>query len=224
MRAIAGATLGAQILQGLNSTVATKGNTKLTIQFGAYGSFQSFFGLANLTGVAPNDAFYGIPDYASSMAFELFTMVAPTPFPNAADLRVRFLFANSSASEGNSLVPFPLFGGTATDLSWADFEGGMNKFSIGDQADWCRTCGNSTGVCAGQDAGSGDAGAASSGSSGSSSGGNGISLPVAGVIGAMVTLAVILGVEALAMLLFGLRVVRKKRMMGATGATNGTKG
>ena len=209
-------------MQGLNSTVTTRGSTKLTIQFGAYASFQSFFGLANLTGAAPGDAFRGIPDYASSMAFELFTTAAPAPFPGPADLRVRFLFANSTASDANPLAPFPLFGGSANDVSWDDFRNGMDKFAVGDQADWCRMCGNSTGVCAGQSAGSAGAGSGGSGAaSASSDGGNGISLPVAGVIGAMVTLAVILGVEALAMLLFGLRLVSKKRLGGASAPANG---
>ena len=48
---------------------------------------------------------------------------------------------------------------------------------------------------------------------------------MAGVIGAMVTLAVILGVEALIMLVGGLRLVSKKKM-GAqgTGAMNGGNG
>ena len=51
--------------------------------------------------------------------------------------------------------------------------------------------------------------------SGSGSGsGNKISLPVAGVIGALVTLAVVLGAEALILLAGGLRVVSKKRLGG----------
>ena len=42
----------------------------------------------------------------------------------------------------------------------------------------------------------------------------GISRPIAGVIGAMVTLAVVLGLEALAWFVAGLSVVRKKRPAG----------
>lgn len=42
-----------------------------------------------------------------------------------------------------------------------------------------------------------------------------MSKAVAGVIGAMVTLAVILGVEALIMLIAGLRLVSKKRLRTA---------
>ena len=220
IRAIAGATLGAQIVQGLNQTISTNGSSKLTIQFGAYASFQSFFGLSNLT-AAGSGMFYGIPDYASSMAFELYTTGAPSPFPDSADLRVRFLFANMSAGDANPLQPYPLFGGAAEDLSWADFTTGMNRFAIGDQADWCAACGNTTGVCAGPDATSGGStGGAVGASSGAGGSGSSISNPVAGVIGAMVTLAVILGVEALAMLIFGLRLGKKRT---AAGATDGGK-
>ena len=56
-------------------------------------------------------------------------------------------------------------------------------------------------------------------SSGSGSGG-GVSKAVAGVIGAMVTLAVILGIEAAIMLIAGLRLVSKKRL-GSGGVPNG---
>lgn len=91
----------------------------------------------------------------------------------------------------------------------------MNKFAIGDQATWCSKCGNSTGVCA--SATSTSTSASSTATAGSSSGNGGaISKAVAGVIGAMVTLAVILGIEALIMLLGGLRLVNKKRLGGVT--------
>lgn len=89
----------------------------------------------------------------------------------------------------------------------------MNKFAIGDQATWCSQCGNSTGVCASSTS-------TSTGSSGSAtavaSSSSGISTAVAGVIGAMVTLAVILGLEALIMVLGGLRLVNKKRLGGVS--------
>lgn len=185
---------------------------RINIQFGAYGGFQSFFGLANLTSTDPD--FYGIPDYASTMTFELFTNAAPSPFPSADQLGVRFLFHNGTT--GNNIVPvaYPLFGGSNTSIIWNDFVTGMGKFSIGRQAAWCEACGNNTGVCASTSASnspsSGDT--ATGSGSGNGSGGGGISKTVAGVIGAMVTLAVILGVEGLVMLVAGLRLVRKTRL------------
>ncbi|KAL9103710.1 MAG: hypothetical protein Q9163_001259 [Psora crenata] len=206
IRAIAGATLAAEIVEALNTTVRSAGNAgKMYIQFGAYASFLSFFGLANLT--ATNADFFGIPDYTSAMTFELFTTAAPTPFPSAQDLQVRFLFHNGTSSTASDPTAYPLFGGQATEMSWDDFTAGMNRIAIGTQAHWCSACGNSTGVCA-----SGAGAASASRAEGSNTGDGGPSKVVAGVIGAMVTLAVILGVEAVVMSLAGLRLVRKIRM------------
>ena len=99
----------------------------------------------------------------------------------------------------------------------------MNNFAVGSQSDWCSACGNTTGVCASStltSPSSGGKGGSSGSSSSSSGGGGGVSRPVAGVIGAMVTLAVILGVEGLIMLVAGLRLVSKKRL--GAGAREGT--
>jgi len=206
IRAIAGATLAAQILQQLNATVTGKSRQQIGIQFGAYASFLSFFGLAQLA--AANENFTGIVDYASSMTFELVTnvTVTDTSYPTNDQISVRFLFANGSAS-ANPLTAYPLFNQGETVLPWTTFVDEMNKFAIGDQADWCAACGNSTGVCSLTVTST----SPSPSITASSSSGGGVSKVVAGVIGAMVTLAVILGVEALIMLVAGLRLVSKQR-------------
>ena len=211
IRAVAGSTLAAQIVQALNNTLSSTGKTKLNIQFGAYGTFQSFFGLAQLP--AANPDFYGIPDYASTMTFELFTTSSATSSPTTTDdVNVRFLFHNGTTSSSSVPTPYALFGQQQTSLPWKTFVDGMNKFAIGSQQQWCSACGNTTGICASS---------APSSSDGSSSGPStstdkGISKPVAGVIGAMVTLAVILGAEALILLVGGLRLVSKKRVAQQT--------
>jgi hypothetical protein len=214
IRAIAGATLAAQILQQLNSTITGKSKQQVGVQFGAYGSFFSFFGLAQLPAVSEN--FTGMVDYASSMTFELVTnaTVTNTSYPTNDQISVRFLFANGTAAE-NPLTAYPLFNQSEPVLPWNTFVDEMNKFAIGDQADWCSACGNTTGICAST---STSTASSSSATASSSSGGGGISKAVAGVIGAMVTLAVILGVEALIMLAAGLRLVSKKTL-GAAGAS-----
>ena len=208
IRAIAGSTLAAQIVQQLNVTIAGKSQSQIGIQFGAYASFLSFFGLAQLPAIS--DDFTGIVDYASSMTFELVTnaTVTSTFYPTTDEISVRFLFSNGTASE-NPLTAYPLFGQSETVIPWNTFVGQMNKFAIGDQADWCAKCGNSTGVCASSSTSSSTG---TSATTSSSSGG--ISKAVAGVIGAMVTLAVILGVEALIMVVAGLRLVNRKRLSG----------
>jgi hypothetical protein len=209
IRAIAGSTLAAQIVQQLNMTIAGQSKSQIGIQFGAYASFLSFFGLAQLPAVSDN--FTGIVDYASSMTFELVTNATVTniSYPTNDQISVRFLFSNGTASE-YPLTAYPLFGQSETVLPWNTFVDQMNKFAIGDQADWCTKCGNSTGICASTttSTSSGTSSTATSASSG------GISKAVAGVIGAMVTLAVILGAEALIMLVAGLRLVNKRRLSG----------
>lgn len=220
MRAIAGMQLAGEIVDYLNSTVTAfaKKNNKLGIQFGAYATFFSFFGLANLTAASPN--FYGVNDYASSMVFELYTEAdVSSGAPSADDLRVRFLFHNGTSDNSTDPTVFPLFGQSEDSVSWNDFTGNMSKFSVSSTEAWCTKCGNFTGTCAAY-APSGSSSGSSSDNGGS--GGSHISTAVGGVIGAMVTLAVILGAEALIMLLGGLRLVSKKRLAGA--GANGSAG
>lgn len=206
-RSVPGAQLAAEIVSYLNGTVTSAGKTKLGIQFGAYASFLSFFGLANLP--AANPDFYGVPDYASSMVFELFSNNANgSAFPATSDLQVRFLFHNGTASSSSEPIAYPLFGGADVSIPWTTFQSKMNQFAIGTTQQWCQVCGNTAGTCAQYSTSNTASG--SSGSNGSSStSGNGLSPAVNGVIGAMVTLAVVLGVEALVMLLGGFKLARK---------------
>jgi hypothetical protein len=207
-RAVQGMQLAGEIVTFLNATINGASAPKLGVQFGAYGTFLSFFGLADLPAASAN--FMGIPDYASSMVFEVFGPALPSPgaVPPAAQLGVRFLYANQSTGIVGDPAPFPLFGGSALELPWANFSASMMAFGIDTTSKWCQVCGNTTGVCAGTSSGGGGtAGATSTG------GGKHMSNAVAGVIGAMVTLAVVLGLEALVALVAGLRVVRK----GAAG-------
>jgi hypothetical protein len=220
-RAVQGMQLAGEIVTFLNATISTPGSPKLGVQFGAYGSFLSFFGLAGLPAASAN--FTGIPDYASSMVFELFGPAAPAAgaVPAAGDLSVRFLYANRSTGVVGAPQPFPLFGGAALELPWADFSASMMAFGIDSTAAWCHVCGNTTGACAGTAGGS-----SSGGGTASATGGAGkkhLSNAVAGVIGAVVTLAVVLGLGALVAAAAGLRVVR----VGAAGKgahQNGSNG
>ncbi len=226
IRAIGGSTLGAQVVQFLNATIEDAGSltgSKFAVQFGAYGSFSSFFGLSKLIDVDVD--FYGITDYASSMMFEMFTnasnSVTTANYPGVDDIYVRFLYRNGTATNSTPPVQYPLFGTGQMELSWTDFNSHMNQFAIGDTGSWCHACGNTTGICESYAPGSDSS--TSSGESCAGSSGNGLSPTVNGVIGAMVTLAVILGLEALLMLVLGLRLVSKKRLQsaGGMGAGNG---
>ncbi|EKD15498.1 uncharacterized protein L3040_009174 [Drepanopeziza brunnea f. sp. 'multigermtubi'] len=224
IRAIAGSTLAAQIVQHLNATITGKSQAPIvSLQFGAYASFLSFFGLAQLPAASAN--FTGLVGYASSMVFELVTNASlssssssddtttTAPYPSADDIAVRFLFANGSAA-ANPLTAYPLFGRAETLLPWSTFASEMARFAVGDLPTWCTQCGNSTGVCAAAAANttSGGTPSASQGAPGE----GGMSRAVVGAIGAMVTLAVVFGIEALVMLVAGLRIVRRERLDAAS--------
>ncbi|KAK2606140.1 hypothetical protein QQS21_003423 [Conoideocrella luteorostrata] len=223
VRAIAGSVLAGQIIDSLQAIIdGAKGASKFNVQFGAYGTFMAFFGLAQLPKASPD--FYGICDYASSMTFELYT-TSTAAKPAAADINVRFLFANGTAAASTGGVKqFPLFGQDKTSLSWNDFKSGMSKFAIADTKHYCDLCGSTSGTCASNSTTSkGDGNGASTQSNNDS--GNGVSKPVAGVIGALVTLVVILGLQAAVMLLGGLRLVKKSTLAGARGPeAGGVKG
>ncbi|KAF3067183.1 putative histidine acid phosphatase protein [Daldinia childiae] len=214
IRAVAGATLAAQILQQLNSTLTSRSKTPVGIQFGAYASFMSFFGLAQLDKISAD--FTGVVDYASSIVFELVTNASTASYPSLDDVSVRFLVANGSAAQ-HAPREFPLFGREQSPLPWNDFAAEINKFAIGDTAAWCQACGNTTGICASAASSPGGSDSDNGNGAAATTSGNGISLPVAGVIGALVTLVVILGVEGLVYAIAGLKLVKKSTLAAGAG-------
>ncbi|KAJ4989421.1 hypothetical protein SVAN01_05146 [Stagonosporopsis vannaccii] len=212
MRAIAGMQLAGEVLSYMNSTITSQGAKKLGVQFGAYATALSLFGLLDLPSVSLD--FTGVVDYASSLVFELVTSAdTSSGFPSEDDLAVRFLFHNGTASNASQPTAFPLFGGSDDTVSWKDFQAQLSKFAVSTSEQWCTKCGSTTGACA---AYAGNGGSASTQQQKSS--GSGISPAIGGVIGAMVTLAVVLGSLAAFMLLGGFRLVSKKHLAGAGAA------
>lgn len=214
IRAIAGMQLAAEVVQFLNDTINGAGKSKIGIQFGAYGTFQSFFGLANLT--AKNPMFYGIPDYASTMTFELFTTGPATPFPNASALNVRFLWHNGTTSDSSTPQPFSLFKSTADSMPWNDFEANMASIAVGDTRSWCNVCGNTTGACAAYQTSASTVGNSSPSSTTGRSAG--LSLTDAGVIGAFTTIGVML-LAAGILFASGFRLVSRSRVVESPAAS-----
>jgi len=188
-RSIHAETFSGAILNQLNQTVTSQGKLKFSLLAGSYDTFLAFFGLANLTSVSTD--FFGLPDYASTMAFELFSPDTDTfPSDPNSSLRVRFLFRNSTYG---TLTAFSLFGTAQESLSWPDFAAQMEDRAITSLGHWCSVCNSNVSFCAAyQDS---SASAASSSSSG------GISDIQAGVIGAMTTLGVVAIVGVLAFVL-----------------------
>ncbi|KLJ07521.1 hypothetical protein EMPG_17004 [Blastomyces silverae] len=210
IRAVSGSLLAGEVLSSLKELIDSAGTkTKLNVQFGAYAIFLSFFGLTKLA--ETKSTFTSVPDYASSMAFELVTN-APTspsaPFPDPSEISVRFLFRSGGIvpdSPETEPVAYPLFGQSSTLMPWSEFESNMKKIAISSEQEFCDACSETPERCGAE--GGADSGAnAPLTASGRSSG---LSKVEAGVVGAFVTLAVILALQGLVFLLGGLRLVKK---------------
>ncbi|KAJ4347477.1 hypothetical protein N0V95_005398 [Ascochyta clinopodiicola] len=208
-RSVGGKAFAGGVLEQLGDIVSSKGKLKLSFLAGSYDTFLAFFGLSNLTAVS--NEFYGLPDYASTMAFELFTAKDVNAFPSATeDLRVRFLFRNGS-TEGEAPKAFPLFGGQEDSLSYADFAAKMKEFAITSPEQWCGTCHSDAPFCEAFNDSDGDPSEQSQGS--------GMPLAVAGVIGAFVALGVV-GIIGLAAFF----MTRRRRSTAAVAPARGEKG
>lgn len=217
VRGISAMVLAGEIVEFLNNTIVNKGKQKIAVQFGAYATFASFFGLSGLEKINPG--FRNIVDYASSMAFELFTNGSATTtndFPPVNETYVRFLYANGTASNASEPASYPLFGFDQDVLTWDDFNIEMRKFAVQSTKQWCDVCGNTDGSCAASTVGGSSDNSATAPASSQGQSGNSLSPAVNGVIGAMVTLAVILGLAALVLLIGGYRIVRKKTLASVT--------
>lgn len=212
IRAVAGMQLAGEILKYMENLISNNATEKMGIQFGPYATFLSFFGLVDLPKVS--DDFTGVVDYASSMSFELITDAdVSNGFPSENDLSIRFLFHNGTASNTSEPTAYPLFGGSSDTMSWSDFQDNLNRFAISNTEQWCTKCGNSTGACAAYAMGN----ASTQSNSGS---GHSISPTIGGVIGAFITLAVVLGSLALFLLLGGFRLVSKKKLAQGVQASS----
>lgn len=206
--AIEGSTLAGDVQQGLEEVITSEGKTKLGIQFGSYGTFMSYFGLAQLPSANVN--FTGIPDYASSMAWELVTNSTTSGFPSEDEISVRFLFHNGTINGSSTPDVYPLYAQSNVVLPWTEFLAQSKKISITSEDKWCDVCGNTDGQCA-------------SASTANASQSGGMSKAVAGVVGAMVTLGVILGLEALIFLIGGFRISKRRKAGSEVGSEHVTE-
>ncbi|KAF9890542.1 hypothetical protein FE257_005673 [Aspergillus nanangensis] len=182
-RSIGGQTVLSAILTQLNETVASQGKRKFSLLAGSYDTMLAVFGVTELISLSHD--FYGLPEYASTMAFEILTEENTTSFPEDEEsLRVRFLFRNGSDA-GAPLTAFPLFGRDEVVLSWRDFVAEMQKRAVTSVEDWCKVCRSTQDFCSLLTRDDEAVGVDTSKSGGA------ISNAVAGVIGAVVTLAVV---------------------------------
>ncbi|KAE9380286.1 phosphoglycerate mutase-like protein [Stipitochalara longipes BDJ] len=220
IQAMAGRTYASYVLQQFQHQIASNGSAdKLTLLFGSFEPMLAFFALSDLATGPSASRFNSLPLHGSTMTLELYSYAEIplstseiVPFPDdTSELWVRFLFRNGT---GNSdpLIEYPLFGrgNSEDDMSWSDFVFGMGEFSLDDLVDWCSECNSGSLFCEAimlnynSETGVGGDTTKKAKS---------VSSPVAGVIGATVTIAVMLIVGAI-LALVGFRLDYRPREKG----------
>ncbi|OOF97115.1 hypothetical protein ASPCADRAFT_505535 [Aspergillus carbonarius ITEM 5010] len=209
IRTIAGQTLAGHILDAFDTNVLYRGSSgKMTLLFGGYEPAVALTSLTQLS--SPGDGnFYGRPALGASMTFELFSLENasfPT-YPDPSQLYVRFLLRNGTTSP--EFQSYPLFGHSPSNIEipYTEFKAGMEAFSLNSTEEWCLMCDSKSVFCPGILSDESSASATSKMNSTS----KGMSPVTAGVIGAIVTLAVT-GLVALGgFLLLGVRMHRRRR-------------
>ncbi|KAI1084621.1 phosphoglycerate mutase-like protein [Whalleya microplaca] len=206
IRAVAGRTLAGKVVSQLSTNIASGGSTnKLTLMFGTFEPLLSFFALSELVDLPTTTVFQQLPDPGAAAAFELFSTDsaggANASYPARDDLWVRFVYRNGTGADA-PFTEYPLFGqgNSATRMRYSDFVDGINEFAIKDVASWCGVCDAVTLFCSALSSDTqGSSGGVSNGSNNSNAA---LSPAVAGVIGAVVTLAV-LGLATTTAFVFG---------------------
>ncbi|KAI0007506.1 phosphoglycerate mutase-like protein [Xylariaceae sp. FL0662B] len=228
--AVAGRTLAGKVVAQLSTHIASGGSSnKLTVMFGSLEPFMSFFALSGLAALPTTTAFTRVPQPGAVMAFELFSNgdnANASSFPSRGDLWVRFVYRNGTGADA-PFAEYPLFGrgNSAARMPYADFVDGVNAFAIKDVSSWCDACDAVTLFCGAlSDNAEGGSGSDSDSLGGANGDAAATPPPVAGVIGAVVTLAV-LGLAAVAAFVFGgLRLRRAEDAGRHRSSLGGFKG
>ncbi|KAH7320888.1 histidine phosphatase superfamily [Stachybotrys elegans] len=216
---IAGRTLADFVTNQLEIVAFGGEGESLTLMFGSFRPLLSFFSMAGIT--TREDVVSGpssrFPEPGAAIVFELIDQNSndsPT-IPSPEDLSIRFYY-RATTNEGEPFVQVSLFGsglGGAT-IPFTAFVSQMRSRGVTPDQ-WCRVCNPNPTIaswCAISNMSS-----PSHGSSG------GVSPALAGVIGALTTLAVVGILLSILFLLFGFRLHREKKADGAAGA-GGFKG
>lgn len=220
---ITGQTFASKVVQQFTEILASGGvSDKMTLMFGSFEPIIAFFALSGLSSSSISPQFASLPLHGSTMIFELFSYPTATDgpgsptnenttFPSADKLWVRFLFRNGTADD-TKLISYSLFerGNSQVDMSYADFIAGMEQFAINDVSTWCSACEAITLFCEALEDNTATATEPTATSK------KAISPAVAGVIGAIVTLAVF-ALLGLLLMIFGFRLAKRNKNDEAPG-------
>lgn len=206
---ISGKAMAYKIAERLSANINSAGKqNKFTLMISSYDAFLAFFGHAGLSAYSID--FMGLPNYAASMVFELFSdMDTPAgDYPNESALKVRFLFRNGTENNVD-LIHFPIFG--QAELTLKEFNDAINAFAVKDTKGWCELCDATASFCP-KDANTGKAeeGSGNTGTN-SESDSQPLSPGAAGAVGAVAAIVVVLLGLGVAMAVFGVRIGRSKK-------------
>ncbi|KAL7933355.1 heterokaryon incompatibility domain-containing protein [Trichoderma chlorosporum] len=218
---IAGQTLAMQIASSLSAATMGSSGSQLTVMFGSFEPMLAFFSLMGLysTDNLLSGPFSTLPEPGSAMILELIGQDAgdASALPAAQELMVRFTYrANADVGEPFTVYPLSSNSSDSRVIPFTAFLGQLQGFAQ-DSLQWCSTCRALYAPwCTARSTSSSDSYSTSNGSS--------VSAPIAGVIGAMVTLAVT-GLAALALFFCGVCTFgRRPKSSLRSGSPGGFKG
>ncbi|KAK6350552.1 hypothetical protein TWF718_003742 [Orbilia javanica] len=217
LRDVGGRLMAGKIARTFRDQLSSPGGwwNKVNFVLGGYDIMLSFFAIANLPSRSPD--FFGLPDLGSSMVFELYTDDQTINIDNKIDtdsIRVAFGFRNGTTVD-DTLTYWPLFDedGDVVSMSYSKFLEKMDQVSVKSVGQWCSVCSAKLDFC--QESGSTNTPSGSNGNGEnneqSPSQSHGMAPAVAGVIGAVIMLAIVGIVAALAFFVFGVGVRRDRR-------------
>ncbi|GJJ75448.1 hypothetical protein EMPS_07806 [Entomortierella parvispora] len=209
---VAGQSILPPILSAINEI--TNATTGLKFSYIAI-SYKPFLSLFNLWGL-PSPLKDSVVDYASAAIIEIRT-----------DNTMRLLFRNGTETGGSNatFTPYALFGSSdANSYPIADFVEQMEPYSLNTLAEWCNKCGETEQRGCATLAALNGTGGAGYASIDSTEGRHRVSPVVAGVIGAMVALAVAGFVLALWLLKGGLAKKRRGNSLQEVSSVDSHRG
>ncbi|UZJ53410.1 hypothetical protein CBS101457_002730 [Exobasidium rhododendri] len=211
-----GNVAGQAILPPILSAMTDIGNSTTGLKIGYMAiAYKPFLSLFNMWGL-PSPLKDTVVDYASAAILEIRT-----------DNTMRLLFRNGTSTGGGdaNFTSYALFGSSnAESYPIADFMSNMEPYSLNTLTKWCDKCGETEERGCGVLAALNGTGGAGYASIDTTTGRHAVSPVVAGVIGAMVTLAVAAFALALWLVLGGLvKKHRGKKNSRGSGSSVGTR-
>ncbi|EPS32585.1 hypothetical protein PDE_07545 [Penicillium oxalicum 114-2] len=211
---IAGQTLAASIMNAFRLNIEESGTSqKLSLLFGGSDTAVALASLLRLpSDQQPN--LYCRPNQGASLVFELFSFQAGESYPAypaVDDLYVRFLIHNGTSN--TTFSPYPMFGhGPSHEyIPYTEFQSELESFATQSTQNWCRQCNSEAIFCRVLDD---ERAYASMGDR------KQMAPAVAGIIGAVIMLAIIGVLGAVGLCIWAMR----KRETSRTPSLGGFKG